>query len=118
MLNTPEKAGMIYRSLIRQHTGGDLNARRAQHRETFARDAAIAIFKRRDNAGHSRRNQGIGTRRCLPMMRAGFQCHICCRTARRITGLRQSNCFGVRAPTRLGPAAPDNAGTLHKNASH
>jgi len=52
------------------------------------------------------------------MMRTRFKRHVSSRPASVIAGLRQCYGLGVRPPTGLGPAAPDNPVALHDHTTN
>ena len=91
----------------------------AQPREPRAVGARIGIAQRRRPPA-PRPPRSAGRRRPGPRgdaMRAGLERDIGGGAARRLARLRQRHRLGMRAPARLGPAAPDDAAVLHDHAA-
>ena len=86
----------------------DLDSGGAQFGVALPRDLGIGI----DQRGHHARQAGcdhrVGAGRRFAVMRARLQRHIQRRAARGLAGPPDRLDFGMRPPTRLGPAAADD----------
>ena len=90
----------------------------AQACDACAIGARIGILRRDDDARDPRGDQRVAARRSArAVVRARFECNIRGGTARRVARLRQRGRLGMRAPTRLGPAARHDDSVLDDQAT-
>ena len=80
--------------------------------------ARIGIGQRGDNPRHPRRDQRLGARRGLAMMRAGLQRHIGHRPPRARPRLLQSHGFGMGPPAPLRPAPAQHHTLFHNHTAY
>ena len=103
---------MIAACLLGADAHFDRNARRAQPRMAFAGDFGIGVLERRYDARNARRDDSVGARRRLAVVRAGLQRDVQRGAARRRAGAPQCLDLGMGPATSLRPAAADNDAVL------
>ncbi len=113
-----EKTALVGARRVLQHAIAHLHPGGAEPGEPLPVDARVWIAQRHHHAGHPGGDQCIGAGRRLAMMGAGFEGNIDRRPARRRTGLRERNHFGMGPPAGLGRATPDDAPVLDDHAAH
>ena len=110
--HAPDVAGMVMARLFGADADVDRNASRAQPRMPRTRDFGIRVFQRRDDAGNTPRDDGVGTGRRFSVVRAGLQRHVKRRAPRRLAGATQRLDLRMRPTPRLRPTAADNDAVL------
>ena len=103
-----EMAGMGAPRLRFAQADLDREAVGAQPRMALPRHLRIGILDRRDHPRNPRGDDGVGARRRLAVMGAGFERHIERRPAGAGAGARQRLDLRMGTPARLRPAAADD----------
>lgn len=81
--------------------------------DALAGSARVGIAHSNYHPRDTRCDQGVGAgRSAIRTMRTGFERDICGCPRSPLTGLRQSQCLGMRASAWLGPAASDHKAIL------
>ena len=106
-------AGVIACGFCRAEAGIDGNAGGAKFGEALPGHLRIGVLDRGHDAGNPRGNDRVGAGRRFAEMRAGLERDIEGGAARGVTCALQGPRLGMRAPTRLGPAPPDNDAIFH-----
>ena len=100
--------GMGKRRLVGEQIGGHRDAGGLEPRNAATIHPRVGIGHRHDDARDPRRDQRVGARRRVALVRARFQRDVKGRAARRRAGLRQRQRLGMRAAAFGGPAAADD----------
>ena len=108
ILNAPDVTGMRPPRLLRADADFDHDAGFRHAPMAGTRDLGIGVDQRRNHARDAGRDDRVGARGRLAVMRAGFERHVQRGAAGRVAGTRERLGLGVGAPARLRPAAPDD----------
>jgi hypothetical protein len=108
ILNAPDVPGMRPPRLLRADADFDHDAGFRHAPMAGTRDLGIGVDQRRNHPRGAGRDDRVGARGRLAVMRAGFERHVQRGAAGRVAGTRERLSLGVGAPTRLRPAAPDD----------
>ena len=115
VLHAPDVAGMSVPRLLRADADLDHDAGFSHAPMAGTRDLGIGIDQRRNHARNASRDDRVGARRRLAMMRAGLERYIKRGATRRIAGTGERLGLGMGPPARLRPAAANDDSVLDEH---
>ncbi len=96
--------GQLLGHLVAGHADRDVDPGGAQGGDAPTRHPLVRVLDADDDAGHTRRDDGVGARGRPPLVGAGLERHVERGAAGGVTGLGQGRDLGVRAARRGGGA--------------